>query len=109
MQFLLQYASGAVLWKSYDRDLFQTVPYEDYCRSRAYLFPLLYTVKAAASAMAGLRKDPITSVEPGVSIFVDLRYWGFLWYEELNLPVRQSKFSSKILRFFKLVIQRGEG
>ena len=70
-QFLLQYAGGSILWKSYDNYLFHTVPYEDYCKSRAYLYPLLFTVKAATSAFSGIRKDPITAVEPGVGIFVN--------------------------------------
>ena len=66
-----QYAGGSILWKSYDNYLFHTVPYEDYCKSRAYLYPLLFTVKAATSAFSGIRKDPITAVEPGVGIFVN--------------------------------------
>jgi hypothetical protein len=66
----------------WSKDLFDSLPYESYCRNHPELTSLLYTVDLAKTFERDLSKTPITAVKPGDECFVDLRYLGHLWYDE---------------------------
>jgi hypothetical protein len=86
MEFEVEYADGDVIWKVYDHDLSQSVPFENYCRSKPELTPLIYSQKEANRMRVALNKSPITEVQPGDTVYVDLRSYGATWYHNLPLP-----------------------
>jgi hypothetical protein len=88
MEFEVEFADGQILWKTYDLDLFNCGPYEDFCRSHSELYVLLYPVTQAVQEMKRINDLPITSVAPGDSVYVDLRWYGRYasWYQQLGLP-----------------------
>ena len=86
VQFLVHFADGEKLWLPWSRGLFDSDPYEYFCRSRAELAPLIDSLKKAAAWAVKLRKRPITVVAPGDTVFIDLRTLGTEWYAHLKLP-----------------------
>ena len=86
MEFEVEFADGTVVWQTYTEDLSSTVQFEDYCRSRSELFPLIYSAAEAKRYIQQLNRSVITDVEPGVRVFVDLRSYGATWYQQLGLP-----------------------
>lgn len=86
MEFEVIFADGSIVWLPWSQDLFQTIQYEDFCRSNPSLSPLLYTLQQSKREIQLLNNSPITSVNPGVTVFVDLRSYGASWYAGLNLP-----------------------
>jgi hypothetical protein len=48
--FQVEFADGDIIWKQYDKDLANTTHFEDFCRSKPYLFPLIYPTQALADA-----------------------------------------------------------
>ena len=63
-----------------------TIQFEDYCRSRSELSCLLYPVQAANQRRGELNKTPITSVKPGDTVFINLRFFNWTWHDQLHLP-----------------------
>lgn len=86
LQFVVRFADGSEEWLPWSRDLFDSIPYEEYCRSHRALYPLIDSQKQAATWASNLRKSPITLVAPGSVVFVDLRGFGDDWYGSLSLP-----------------------
>lgn len=86
MEFEVEFADGTVVWQTYTEDLSSTVQFEDYCRSRSELFPLIYSAAEAKRYIQQLNRSVITDVEPGIRVFVDLRSYGATWYQQLSLP-----------------------
>jgi hypothetical protein len=86
MEFEVLFATGTLKWRGWDNELFQTAPYEDFCRSRPELRPLLFTVKVAKQEIKRLNSSPIKLVKPGDEVFLDLRNYGAGWYQSLDLP-----------------------
>jgi RNase H-like domain found in reverse transcriptase len=86
MQFEVSFTDNTILWKYWDLDLFATVPYENFCRSRSELFPLIFNLSTANAEISRIKSSPITLVKPGDTVFVDIRSWGSQWYSQLNLP-----------------------
>jgi hypothetical protein len=86
VEFEIEFADKSVVWLPWSKDLFDTVQYEDFCRSKPELFTLLYDVKTADFLVKKLNQSPITEVKPGNTVFVDLRSYGAGWYKQLPLP-----------------------
>ncbi len=86
MEFEVEFADGSVLWLPWSKDLFDTVQYEEFCRSKPELFTLLYDTKTADKLIRDLNNSPINEVKPGDIVFVDLRSYGSAWYKTLPLP-----------------------
>lgn len=87
MEFYIRFGDGDERWVTWSKDLFDSVPYEDFCRAHAPLFPLLFTVKEAQRQIAQINATDITEVYPGQSVFVDLRSRGGAgWYNSIGLP-----------------------
>jgi len=85
MQFYIQYEDGEEMWVTWSRELFQTVQYEDFCRSNKPLTPLLYDVSEAKKITAQINKTNIEEVSPGDHVYVDIRSHGnYAWYNGLN-------------------------
>jgi hypothetical protein len=86
MEFLLEYEDGGIGWKSWDKDLFDSLPYEEYCRSIPQLYSMIFTVKVAAAQMSTINRQAIDGVRPGLIGYMDLRWYTFDWYAQLGLP-----------------------
>ena len=86
IKVLITYEDGTVSWKSWDRDLFKAMPYEDYCRSVPQLFPMVFDVELARQQIAATNQTSIQTVRPGLIEYMDLRWYSFDWYATLGLP-----------------------
>jgi len=86
MDFHIQYADGVPLWVPWSIDLFQSVPYETYCRAHPPLFPLIFTLDVAKAKIKMLNDQPITLVQPFTHGYMDLRWFSDGWYHSLELP-----------------------
>ena len=95
MDFLIEYEDGDKIWIPWSKDLFDSIPYEKYCRSVPELTPLVYTVEGWKQNEKLLNSKPISDVVPGDICFVDLRFLGHLWYDH-HVPL-PDKFSTLYL------------
>ena len=87
MEFEVRFKDGDVVWKPWDLDLASCQPFEDFCRRNKELYLLLYTTEHVSRAASSISSRAITDVQPGDTIFVDLRYFGTFVYDNLlDLP-----------------------
>lgn len=92
VEFEVQFADGQTLWLPWSKDLFDTVQYEDFCRSHRELVTLLSTAAEAAALTKRIRDTPIPLLEVPVQVipptvaYIDLRSYGYDWYASLGLP-----------------------
>jgi hypothetical protein len=86
MEFLVKFAAGDEIWLPFSKDLFDTVPYEQFCRANPPLFPLIFTDRVARQEIGMIKRADITAVQPGDTVYVDLRYYGAGYYAALGLP-----------------------
>lgn len=86
MEFEVEFESGEVVWLTWSQDLYDTVQYEEYCRAHRPLYPLIFKANVAAKMMRDKAREPIRDVEPGLTCYVDLRFWGAEWYRQMALP-----------------------
>jgi hypothetical protein len=87
MEFFIRFADGDERWVTWSKDLFDSLPYEAFCRAHPPLFPLIFSVKEAQRRIVELNARPIDEVAPGLKIFVDLRSRGnSAWYNSIGLP-----------------------
>ena len=86
MEFEVKFADGSLVWLPWNKDLFDSQPYEHFCRSRSELFPIIYDLQTAIDSIRELKKTPITIVKPGDIVYVDLRCYNSTWYQTLPLP-----------------------
>jgi RNase H-like domain found in reverse transcriptase/Reverse transcriptase (RNA-dependent DNA polymerase)/Integrase zinc binding domain len=91
MEFLVKFEDNTEVWKPYDKDLSDTIQFEDYCRSNSELLPLLHKLQDSQRIITALRQQPINLVVPGDIVYVKLRHWGYEWYDGLNIPDQYEK------------------
>ena len=85
MTFLVRFKAGNEAWLPFSKDLFDTVQYEDFCRSLPQLRSLLYQAADADKQRRAMNKLPVDRGLVGQTVYVDLRFWDE-WYQALNLP-----------------------
>ena len=91
LDFRVVYASGLTRWLPF-AELSQNIFLDQYAKSRPELEPLLSDTAAHADKiMRNLRKEPITTVEPGDTVFVSLRSYGGEYYNTLPMEDRFDK------------------
>jgi hypothetical protein len=81
-EFYVEFHDGDTRWRTWNRDLANTVEFERFCSSRPELLCLLLDTKQLQTLKRKLRKEPIVQVKIGVK----MRSYGISWYEQLNLP-----------------------
>ena len=87
MEFETEFEDGDILWKVWDQDLSGTVQFEQYCTDNVELQLLLLTVKNAKQEAKRISSLPITAVQPGDIVYVDIRYFSTQIYDsDLDLP-----------------------
>jgi hypothetical protein len=86
MEFNVLFNDGTHMWIPYNNDISNTIQFEHYCRSKSELWPLLYKIDMAAQLKTNLNKAPITEIQVGDTVHVDIRSYGSVWYESLQLP-----------------------
>ena len=84
--FLVNFEDGSQSWLPYTKDLSESIPFEDYCRTRHELSVLIESDKSAKSWIRTTDKIPITIVQSGEIVYVLLRSYGAQWYDNLDLP-----------------------
>ena len=55
MEFMIRFADSEERWVTWSKDLFDSVPYEEFRRSRPELFPLIFTMKRQTARSRRLR------------------------------------------------------
>jgi len=86
MEFEIRFMDGSCKWLPYSSDIFQMLQFEDYCREQPGLYFLSYNVKAAAEAIKAINKMPITLIQPGDVVYVDIRTYNDAWFQTIGLP-----------------------
>jgi hypothetical protein len=85
-EFEVAFEAGAIKWLVWTPGLFETTQYEEFCMKDPALMPLLYPVKEANHRIKTLKRLPITSVQQGSVIYLNLRWYSHDWYKQLPLP-----------------------
>jgi hypothetical protein len=91
MEFKVQFADGSVSSLPYSKDLSDTVQFEKYVREQKCLLPLLYT-KIVWERIKKESYQRVVGVSIGDICYVDLRAWGSGYFENLQLPVHDTKY-----------------
>ncbi len=105
-EFLVKYKDGDELWVPYSKDISATQQFETFCRTHSQLFYLLYNANDAKRIASDIKSKDITMVEPGNTVYVDLRSYGEHWYKGLDLPYKFSKSYVLEYRYTKWVSPR---
>ncbi len=80
-------------------DVSVTTQFEDFYRTRPELYQLLYSTAEAAKMQAAVNRTYITEVQPGVDVFVNLRFFGSDWYQSLPLGLPNSDEINYVVLF----------
>jgi hypothetical protein len=84
--FLVHFEDNDLVWVPFSPDISNTVQFESFCNTRPELYTLLYSQLESQKMVAALNRSPITEVNPGDTVYVDLRFYGAGWYNSLDLP-----------------------
>lgn len=91
LEFEVVFADGELKWIPYSKDLYDSLPYEHYCRSHPELQFLIYPYAEQLRRERETKGAKITAVKPGDKVYVDLRSYGATWYQSLPLPDKDHK------------------
>ena len=69
----VHYADGDILWQEWSRDLDNSAAYSNFIHREKPLYLLRFKAHIADRETVALNKQTITEVEPGDSVYVDLR------------------------------------
>ena len=86
MSFLVSFEDGDHVWIPFNQDLVTTEKFVVFCESKPELKPLLYTLGEWKRLKAEINAGGIQGVEPGMTCFVNLRAWGWDYFEQIGLP-----------------------
>ena len=87
MKFWVVYDDGDAMWVSWKPDLVACQQYQDYIHSHPELFLLCYNFTDAPRFVSRMRNQPIVVVEPGDTVYIDLRaIKGCQFFDSLELP-----------------------
>lgn len=98
--YLVKFADGDIIWKPYDKDLFDSEPFYNFVHNNVkfpQLYPLEFSNSVAQSHISELNKKLISvvfpNIHPTVKFYLDIRYFDNKggWYCNLNLPELHSK------------------
>ena len=86
MQFYVHFADDEKVWLPYSLDLFHSVAYQTFCEARPELKPLLRDSVNATKWCNSVKRQLISSFKPKMIVYIDIRVFGYEWYQTLDLP-----------------------
>ena len=86
MEFEVLFEDGTKKWLTYTMDLFDSIPFEDYCNQHPQLVPLQFSAVQAQNYIRKMNEKVIECAKPGQVAYLDLRWFSDAWYRSLNLP-----------------------
>ena len=90
LTFLVKFSDNSITTKTFDQDLFQTVQYERFIRSKLpyqpYLQPLLYSIKDFKTKYKDFCKLPLRDLPKDTVLYTFLHSFGYDWFVSLDLP-----------------------
>jgi len=86
MVFKVKFLDGDILELPYSKDLFSSIPYEEFCSSRPYLRHLRLTVVEAGKFINEIKKNPLTGFVIKQVVYLDIRVYGDGWFNDRQLP-----------------------
>jgi hypothetical protein len=102
MEFEILFKAGDTLWKRYCRDIYDTTYFEEFCRARSELLPLLTTNAIYLKNIAKINRTPITEVVPDESCYMNMRFYGYAKYKSFNLPNHERIIYLTCIKYGKL-------
>jgi hypothetical protein len=84
--FTVRFAAGDTVEIPYSKDLFDSIPYEDFCNSRPYWRHLRLSVKEASKYIQRINKQNLIGYRVDQEVYLDIRVYGDGWFNNLQLP-----------------------
>ena len=95
LSFRVLFADGDVRWLPFTKDLDATVAIGTFFLAHPPLRHLSFqNAQAIADFLRSKRREPITGVKKGEVLYVDMRSYGQLWYDE-SLTMLEDRFDKK--------------
>ena len=98
--FNITFGDGTTSTLPYGGDFIHSQQFDQYVNSLPILFPLRFPAKIASSKVAELGKLAITTVQPGMEVFVDLRIYDgarSTWFDSLSLPDNTRPYVTRVI------------
>ena len=86
LTFTVRFADGETCDLPYTKDLFDSLPYEEFCASKPYLRHLRYTVTEGNKFVQQINTKPLTGYTVNQLVYLDIRVYGDGWFNKLSLP-----------------------
>jgi hypothetical protein len=84
--FKIHFEDNDIVWVPWSPDISITTQFEEFCRTRPELYQLLFSAAESIKMQAAINRTNITEVQPGMTAFLNLRFFGSDWYQSLGLP-----------------------
>jgi hypothetical protein len=85
LEFEVRFQDGELGWVPWNQTLFSSILFEEFCTVHKMLIFHKHKAKEAAVLQSQMDRRPIADVVPGDKVYVCLRQYGSIWYEELRL------------------------
>ena len=86
MFFFVEFDDGDKVLLPYSKDLSSAVQFEEFVYSEPQLFPLRFNAADAPKRVTAMKREPIRNIALHDVFYLDLRYWGYEWFDALDLP-----------------------
>jgi hypothetical protein len=87
MEFLIVFEGNEKIWLRYNADLVSSAPFQHYCRLHAELEPITMTLREWKVRSVSYNNQGIVGVTPGQMCYVNLKSWGWGYFQSLQLPI----------------------
>ena len=86
MFFFVEFDDGDKVLLPYSKDLSSAVQFDEFVYSEPQLFPLRFNAADAPKRITAMKREPIRNIALHDVFYLDLRYWGYDWFDALDLP-----------------------
>ena len=84
--FTVRFLDGEVCKVPYSKDLFDTIPYGDFCNTKPYLKHLSFLVKESKQFIQRIQRQQLIGYRVNQEVYLDIRVYGDVWFDNLQLP-----------------------
>ena len=84
--FRVKFKAGDTHEVPFSKDLFDSIPYEEYCESKPYLRHLKFTVAGSRKFIQEINSKPLQGYAIDQDVYLDIRVYGDGWFNKLQLP-----------------------